>query len=596
MTPVFNAYSLSNSDGATLNAVSTLPNFHSLTCSIITYLYNIKLEDNPVFLEMLRDALLPFVGTEDEPYLNDCICHAIKPLRSTHVSVLEFLDALWLKATNTDSNDARRIKDLYVGMNDEMSETSDWNLIEAVIQTGISRHIKLILKLFNDVTNISRLDRFTKSKLLEWAISPSIATNEIPMLKYINSEHALFVKHWCDEREFFTSKIIRIFNCPLSKAKTTLTEETIVSKILKKMDDCVTTTRPCEKQTAVAWLLRQLCMAIEQTFPAAKFEPILTGSTAECTQAVYIDEFDCVILTASKFTFDQIRKMLTVVVKQMKEELYHPYFAIESMQLHVTRLYPCLCIVWVDEEFRSTPISIDLVPATALVKPVTLPHHNFLPVTREHKPAISSLIPCKLSPCLLSESRGRIIFSLVENGLIKSLPKYIVEGYRLAKAIRILQIIQPIVRQLIYLGVTHEITKIIRTYHLKTCVFYLTRYYECANGHIEENNVWKWAIAIFEKLRDFVIQGDVIEFFDTKRCVFRHNKMDYKIPECKHKVCDFTKPLPRFRCCRIRKARLMIVDQILRVLRNSQSRYHPKNMSFGKALSKAVHTSILKLI
>ena len=139
-------------------------------------------------------------------------------------------------------------------------------------------------------------------------------------------------------------------------------------------------------------------------------------------------------------------------------------------------------------------------------------------------------------------------------------------------------------------------SKSLRTYHLKTCVFYLTQHYVCDDTDIEGNNMWNWAIAILEKLREFIILGDVKEFYATEQCVFRRSKDDNKIPECKHDEADLNLTLPRFRCCRVRKARLLIVDQILRVLRDSKSKYHPKNKSFGKALSKAVDTYVLDLI
>ena len=63
------------------------------------------------------------------------------------------------------------------------------------------------------------------------------------------------------------------------------------------------------------------------------------------------------------------------------------------------------------------------------------------------------------------------MFSLVENALIKSLPQHILEGYRLAKAVRIVHVVTSIVQELIDLGVTIDIHKIMRTFHLKTCVF-----------------------------------------------------------------------------------------------------------------------------
>ena len=123
-------------------------------------------------------------------------------------------------------------------------------------------------------------------------------------------------------------------------------------------------------------------------------------------------------------------------------------------------------------------------------------------------------------------------------------------------------------QKLIDLGVTLDIHKVKRTYHLKTCVFYLTQHYVCDDSDIDGNNRWKWAIAIYEKLREFILLGDTKEFFAVDEYVFRRNYI-----ECKHTKEQFTEILPRFRCCRIRKARLLIVDQILCVLHLSHAQY-----------------------
>ena len=131
---------------------------------------------------------------------------------------------------------------------------------------------------------------------------------------------------------------------------------------------------------------------------------------------------------------------------------------------------------------------------------------------------------------------------------------------------------QPIIQKLIVIGVTCDIHKVIRTYHLKTCVFYLTQNYVCDDRESERNNRWNWAIAIFEKLRELIMLGNVTEFFATDRYVFKSKYLPN--PECEHQDNDFTEELSRYRCCRIRKARLLIVDQILCVLRNSQSKFH----------------------
>ena len=66
--------------------------------------------------------------------------------------------------------------------------------------------------------------------------------------------------------------------------------------------------------------------------------------------------------------------------------------------------------------------------------------------------------------------------------------------------------------------------------------------------------------------------GKVAEFFATDRYVFKGRFPTH--PECELHGDDFTADLPRYRCRRIRKARILIVDQILCVLRHSQSKFH----------------------
>ena len=269
---------------------------------------------------------------------------------------------------------------------------------------------------------------------------------------------------------------------------------------------------------------------------------------------------------------------------------HHSRLAMNSMTLNLHGYYPCLYISWVDEEFRNTNISIDLIPVVPLQLPVRLPHHNFLPVPPDHQPNYRDSTQriyfqnqdieivdheeksaTNNVPSLFSEAlRSRIVFSHVENGLIKALPSYIIEGYRLAKAVRIVQVIHPIVQRLIDLGVTLDIHKVVRTYHLKTCVFYLTQRYVFDKSDIEGNNSLKWAIAIFEKLRDFVVLGNAKEFFATDRYMFGGL---ITRAECKHSKKLFKASVPRFHCCRRRKARLLIVDQILFALREYYGRH-----------------------
>ena len=362
--------------------------------------------------------------------------------------------------------------------------------------------------------------------------------------------------------------------------------DSAVPRILERMDKCAYNLRTDEKAKDISWLISKICKAMTEEVPDATWEPILTGSDAACTQALFINEFDYVLLTNSTINHYVIKHALESVVSKMNS-MHHPRLSLESMNiLTVGRLYPCLYITWVDEHLRNTHISIDLVLANPLGKPVTLPHHNFLPLPRQQQPGPGDDgdsylyksqqhrytkilahhhdmpgIARERIPRLFSElyapfyNDRETVFSPVENCVILFLPSYIFEGYRLSKAFRITHVIRPIIQKLIDLGVTLDIHKIIKTYPLKTCVFYLTQNYICDGSDAIVNRMWAWAIAIFEKLREFVMLGDVKEFFATDLYVFGKVAL-----ECKHDEEDFTASLPRFICCRRRKARLLVVD------------------------------------
>ena len=75
------------------------------------------------------------------------------------------------------------------------------------------------------------------------------------------------------------------------------------------------------------------------------------------------------------------------------------------------------------------------------------------------------------------------------------------------------------------------------------------------------------------KLWELIIIGDCKEFFQRNRCLFR-NRNNESVPECIHMESDYTVEMPRYRCCRVRQARLLIIDQLLHVLRIGKKRFH----------------------
>ena len=222
------------------------------------------------------------------------------------------------------------------------------------------------------------------------------------------------------------------------------------------------------------------------------------GKRSRVYSGLHIAEFDYVLLTNSSLDKHECNDIFENALSQMTKMKHHPNLAIQSMNLNTRGRFPCLYITWVDAELRNTHISIDLIQAIPLQQQVTLPHHNFLPVPRVQQPGNgdvrqhTSLQGCDMAPSndddmpsiqsvklpgLFSEGTNTTVFSQVENGLITALPIHVFEGYRLAKAFRISLVIKPIIQDPIRLDVTLDIHRVIRTYHLKTSVFYLTKNY-----------------------------------------------------------------------------------------------------------------------
>ena len=61
-----------------------------------------------------------------------------------------------------------------------------------------------------------------------------------------------------------------------------------------------------DKTKAAAWLLSEVCKSQEEVNPGDAYEPILTGSAAESTQALFINEFDYHLCLPKQYWTGQI--------------------------------------------------------------------------------------------------------------------------------------------------------------------------------------------------------------------------------------------------------------------------------------------------
>ena len=386
-------------DGASLHALTHLSHFQLLASPIISIIGTDDLGDQSHFLAMLRDALLPHVRPEHETALNWRLLRAINEHHP--MSLIEFFDALWWKSTSNEFNELHTLKNFYKKILSvdtinyvhsttrrgvQEGDITNAMLMKFVIHIAISRHILLMLDFINDSAHKDTFDPYSKSKLLEWTLCSNLPMNKIHILKHIDSDSAALVKTLNIERQFLTSQISTTMTLrQLFFTNTETVCESVVAKILKRMDICKDNCSDNEKAKAILWLLSKICKALEEKECGATWEPILVGSAAECTQAFFIDEFDYVLLTNSKLKRRDIKQALKTAALELTNT-HHPRLALEHMNLCISGNYPCLYITWVDVHLRNTRISVDLVPAWSLAYPVTLPHHNFLPVPREQQP------------------------------------------------------------------------------------------------------------------------------------------------------------------------------------------------------------------
>ena len=124
------------------------------------------MNDDPLFLEKLRDAFLPHVRPEHESDLRGWLRKAIE--EQYPVSVREFCDALWSKSMSNHSNEKQTITMIYSRVLEKQDkDVTTISLIKSVIHIGISRHIRVMLDDINDLLHQDSLDTYSKSKLLE---------------------------------------------------------------------------------------------------------------------------------------------------------------------------------------------------------------------------------------------------------------------------------------------------------------------------------------------------------------------------------------------------------------------------------------------
>ena len=162
-------------DAAFVRALVDKPWFPWLVTSMVQASYPYLLEHNAQFLKEIRDALLPHIGPEHTERLRYHLQHAIK--LPYPVEVRELLNALWMKSMSLNECDYKRIIKLYPNPN--KTSFRDRN----VICTGLSQHIDAVFEHCHDFQDTDKFDRYTQSKLIEWAISAKTSIDQMAVLK-----------------------------------------------------------------------------------------------------------------------------------------------------------------------------------------------------------------------------------------------------------------------------------------------------------------------------------------------------------------------------------------------------------------------------
>ena len=228
------------------------------------------INNDPYLQGMLFNALVPHVGPQDEPTLQQYIFFAIK--RKLPTTTIEVFDKLWFKAYNGVSDDAEMVNALYRRLL-EHKENTRISSFELAIQIGITRHILTLSSYAQDIDHIL-LDPYTKSKLIEWVVSSNITASEMPMIERLGDIQ--FANREYEERKLFSSQI-SVQNVGKSETYFDGTES-IISLLLNKLDSCRGNEDSNEKHSAIKWLVGVICEEINLLYPRRGFQAILAGN------------------------------------------------------------------------------------------------------------------------------------------------------------------------------------------------------------------------------------------------------------------------------------------------------------------------------
>ena len=429
-----------------------------------------------------------------------------------------------------------------------------------ILNHGIKSQVASIIP---ELQSSNLLDiRYCLIKTVQFAIKSKSTNRDILLLvKSTDEMEVTKLRTWYRDLDFISSEIhLQDNSAPPADLEIL---EHIIPNLMGMMDRFSHITESQEILQAVYDFMLQLSVEVEKLNESYVFIPILVGSAAEETRCYFPDEFDFLIVMhkVETISFDNIDAVLNELFNCIKEVLKCPLprmiderLILDNVMFLTENKFPFIQISWIGEVFCDLTLGIDLIPCVSSTESISFSKHNYLRkdwFQQFYKTQMKKSCSVFLRSLSDDPSGNSTVYSLVENEIINTLPDYIRKGYKIAKALRISKLFAPVIPQLIELGVTSAIDTTIKTYYLKTCVFFITKNHDLSAS--ENNDPFNWAIKIYVTLKQFLLQGNIPQYFET----------ELKF-ECEHKINVSERP--RFWCCRQRAAMLLIVDRILHLL------------------------------
>ena len=430
-------------------------------------------------------------------------------------------------------------------------------LIMHVLKVGIFRHIELLFEKYKyTVKTLLMNDILAQLYVKRYIIRATEPSRDLSTL--IMKEDLLALHAFYDGLGIISSTVLPLRYDDILKSQSPIKIIQILFQKMKSLKN-----KESEKiNEDVKTMMKGISLELERFVGKCSF--ILVGSKCEETQSFYPNEFDFFL------NLKQISNINKAHLKGLLEKAVAAFscknnsrLILDEFSVQSTKRFLCLHATWIGLNYPDLPISIDIIPVKSYF-------NDFFKYMRFKTHFYLNRCYYIRSLTFHDFHSSKIIYvSAIENLIIISIPKTIRKGYILAKALRVKSLLMPIFPHLIIIGVTDDIHDIIRTYMLKTCVMFLTHNAKAVTKLC--NNRICWTIAIFGLLRYCLLKGALFEYFDY-RGLF----------SCEHVSNDAA--TERYLCCRKNKARLLIVDRLLNVLRYFRTHMHELNGKGCKSL------------